>query len=160
MQVRVEPIGHSAGVRIPARALSAAGLRPGDRLFLRAEGGRLVLSRTPNHPQVRGFMEAIRPMLGKEVVLVYLFGSFVTPKFRPDRSDIDLYVITRDRSGKVASRIGTIVARLNLRGEPPLGVVVFPLHEVDWGWFEYEVAPGACLYLDHEAFPDGVPPRA
>lgn len=155
----MEPIGNSAGVRLPARALSSAGLRLGDGLFVRAEEGRLVLSRAPDHPKVRDFMEAIRPMLGKEVVLVYLFGSFVTPKFRPDRSDIDLYVVTRDRSGRVASRIGTIVARMNLQGEPPLGAIVFPLHEVDWGWFEYEVAPGVRLYLDHETFPDGVPPR-
>lgn len=157
MRLPLVRIGNSLCLRLPRKVLASLGLREGSGLFLRVEGDRLVLSRAPEHPKVQAFMEAIRPMLGKGVVLAYVFGSFTTPKFREGRSDIDLYVVVRD--DETLFRVLRASSRVDMRvNGPPLGPVCIRLESVKWIWFEDEVAGGVPLYVDPKTFPHGVPP--
>lgn len=157
MFVVLTRVGNSAGLRVPSRVLASLGLRVGDRLFLGVEKDRLVLSRHVAHPKVAALMEALRPMLGRDIATLHLFGSFATPKFKADRSDIDVYIVVRHR--RAMRRIEKAVLGLNLRGPPPIQAVVAEPGEVDWGWFECEVhRPGVPLYIDPGRFPDGLEP--
>ncbi|MEM3087452.1 MAG: AbrB/MazE/SpoVT family DNA-binding domain-containing protein [Halobacteria archaeon] len=157
MRLPLVKVGNSLSLRIPRRVLASLGLREGGGLFLSTEGNDMVLSKTPKHPKIAAFMEAIRPLLGKEVLLVYLFGSFVTPKFKADRSDIDLFVVVRDE--RAQTKVIEISAELNIRMRgTPLSTVAIALSDVSWVWFEDEVASGFPLYVDPVEFPHGVPP--
>lgn len=157
MRLPLVKVGNSLSLRIPRRVLASLGLAEGNGLFLSVEEGRIVLSKTPTHPKIAAFMEAIRPLLGKEVLLVYLYGSFATPKFKPDKSDIDLYLVVRDSKSRL--KVLETSAELDIRKRgTPLGPIVVSLSEISWVWFEDEVAAGFPLYVDPVEFPRGVPP--
>lgn len=158
MRLPLVRVGNSLCLRMPRPVLASLKLKEGDGLFLSAEENRLVLSRDPREPKVKAFMNLLRPMLGREIFLVYLFGSFLTPKWRPEKSDIDLYVVVRN--DPAVMKVVDLASRLDVEaGPPPLGPVVLPLRKVDWTWFEDEVMDGIPLYVDPRAFPRGVPPQ-
>lgn len=157
MWTKVVKVGNSAGVRIPAKVLFAAGLQEGDRLWADGSDGRIALTRDHLHPKVEALMGVIGPMLGRKVLLVYLFGSSTTARWNPGRSDIDVYIIVRDEEAQV--EVVRRVVRLDAKGPPSIDATVVPLAKVDWGWFEVEVHPGVPLYVDRSAFPEGVGPR-
>ncbi len=157
MRLPLVRVGNSLCLRMPKPVLASLRLKEGDGLFLSMNEGRLMLSRDPQEPKVRVFMSRLRPMLGKEVLLVYLFGSFLTPKWRPEKSDIDLYVVVRN--DPAVMKVVDLSSRLDIEaGPPPLGPIVLPLRKVDWTWFEDEVMEGVPLYVDLRVFPRGVPP--
>ena len=49
MEVQIKPWGNSLGIRLPKSALHEAGFNPDETLVVKAENGRIVLSRVYRH---------------------------------------------------------------------------------------------------------------
>ncbi|MBI4362260.1 MAG: nucleotidyltransferase domain-containing protein [Euryarchaeota archaeon] len=148
MKTKVRRVGTSLGVLLPGDLCRRLELQEGDVLFAGAREGDVLLSRAPREPELEEFMRLIRPMLGRDILKVYLFGSYVTGRFRPGKSDLDLYILAkRGRAPRVQERVLKAVFQITLAGgRVPLGPVVVDASEFDEGWFDYEVKPGYCLY--------------
>jgi predicted nucleotidyltransferase len=52
---------------------------------------------TPAYPQIQAFIDATQSQLGELLVGIYLHGSLAMGCFNPQRSDIDLLVVTTQR---------------------------------------------------------------
>lgn len=169
--VSVRPCGTGACVRVPRRWLGwVVTVRVQRRQFQRLATvcgnsahihvpketiGAEAVVKGASHPKVLSFVNAIRPMFGKEIALAYIFGSFGTPQFRPGKSDIDVYMAVRSRVRAVEEKIYNIAADLDLKGPPPINPVIVEVGKMDRGWFDYEVASGIPLYRD-KTLPDTV----
>lgn len=155
MLTKVRRVGTSLGVLLPREACESAGLREGDRLFVGVqEGGDVVLAREPQDPGFQEFVDLLRPRFGKEVLKAYIFGSYAMGRFRPGRSDIDIYILARKDCAKGlqewALRAAFDIERKG--GRNTLSPVVVDEREFEEGWFDYEVLPGIRLY--DAALPD------
>lgn len=125
----LRPVGTSLGAIIPIRAVRAAGIRPGERLHVRAAPGNITLSRRLDDPAAREALRLLKPFLGREVVAVALFGSYLTRRFKKGRSDIDLFIVVRRRTFELEKRICWALGRSRfpfspaINGRSELGLV-------------------------------------
>ena len=77
---------------------------------------------------VRAFVRELREKLGDELVSVRLFGSKARGDFHPD-SDIDIFVLVREKTPKVRSRLAEIAASYDVEYGLPLTPVLYDLFE-------------------------------
>jgi len=148
MLTKVRRVGTSLGVLLPREACDSAGLREGDRLFVGLQEGDVVLARQPQDPGFQEFVDLLRPRFGKEVLKAYLFGSYAMGRFRPGRSDIDIYILARKGCAKELQE-WALRAAFDIErkwGRNTLSPVVVDEREFEEGWFDYEVKPGIRLY--------------
>lgn len=96
MLVSVRRVGNSLGLLLPREAAERAGVRPGSRLFLRARKGEILLTERVEDPVVSALRRSLKPLLGKEVLSLHLYGSYLSPRYREGRSDVDLFLVLRD----------------------------------------------------------------
>lgn len=101
----LRPVGGSLGAILPVRAIRESGIKPGERLHVRAGPGSITLTRSLDDPAAREALRLLRPLLGREVVAVVLFGSYLSRRFRRDRSDIDLFIVVKRRTIPLETRI-------------------------------------------------------
>ncbi|MEM3087322.1 MAG: nucleotidyltransferase domain-containing protein [Halobacteria archaeon] len=101
----LRPVGGSLGAIIPVRAIREAGIRPGERLHVQARPGAITLTRRLDDPAARGALRLLKPFIGKEVLAVALFGSYLSRRFKKGRSDVDLFVVVRRRTIPLETRI-------------------------------------------------------
>lgn len=147
MRLSITRVGNSLGIVLPRALYRPRGWGRGTRLFIRPTERGLLLSETPRDPKLSAFMEGLRPLLGKEVLLVHLFGSYTRSDFREGRSDVDILVVIRGPDRVLRNRILDLAFDVDRRfGGSPLAPMVVPLPEFDPGWFAYEAADGYSLY--------------
>ncbi len=117
-ETTLRPVGTSLGAIIPTRAVKESGIRPGERLHVRAGPGTLTLARNLSDPAAREAMRALKPFLGRQVKAVVLFGSYLTRRYRPGRSDIDLFIVVEKRTFELQKRISWALGRSRLPFSP------------------------------------------
>ena len=84
----------------------------------------------PVRRQVETFTDRLAGMLGQQIVGIYLHGSLAFGCFNPQRSDLDLLVVTRDALG-LTNRRGIIELLLTLSGQPaPIEVSFLTIDQV------------------------------
>lgn len=96
MLVSVRRVGNSLGVLLPRRAVREAGLREGAPLFLRVRGGDVVLTPRVRDPVLSALRSALLPLFGKKILSLYLYGSYLSPRYKEGKSDVDLFLLLRD----------------------------------------------------------------
>lgn len=101
----LRPVGTSLGAIIPIQAVREAGIRPGERLHVRAGPGTVTLTRSLSDPAAQEAMRLLGPFLGGRIKAVALFGSYLTRRYKPGRSDIDLFVVVGKRTFELEKRI-------------------------------------------------------
>ncbi len=85
--------------------------------------------------QVEGFVDAVRRVLGDNLIGVYLHGSLAMGAFNPRRSDVDLLVVTKAGMPAETSRR---VAELLLRySKSPAPIEISFLRQRDFHPWEY-----------------------
>lgn len=110
----LRPIGTALGAIIPVRAVREAGVRPGERLHVRAGPGTITLTRRLSDPAAQEAMRLLGPLLGGRVKAVVLFGSYLTRRYKPGRSGIDLFIVVGKRSFRLEKRIHRAFRRSSL----------------------------------------------
>lgn len=96
MLVSVRRVGNSLGVLLPREAAERVGIGPGSRLFLRTRKGEILLTERVEDPVVSALRRSLKPLLGKKVLSLYLYGSYLSPRYREGKSDVDLFLLLRD----------------------------------------------------------------
>lgn len=153
MRLALTRVGNSLGLILPRALYRPEGWGRGTRFFVSRIPRGLLLADRPEDPRLSAFLEGLRPHLGKEVLLVHLFGSYTRSDFREGGSDIDVLAVTRRRDRRLRNRVLDLAFEVNRRfpGLSPLAPMVVPAPELDAGWFAYEAADGHTLYR-HAAF--------
>lgn len=138
----LRPVGTSLGAIIPIQAVRESGIRPGERLHVRAGPGSVTLTRRLDDPAAKEALRLLKPFLGKSVRAVVLFGSYLTRRYRPGRSDIDLFIVVRKRTFELEKRIHRAFMRsplpfsLAINGTSELGLISI-MDEVRRGYVLY-----------------------
>lgn len=96
MLISVRRVGNSLGVLLPRATLDRLGLREGDRLFLHVREGEAILTPRVEDPVLSALQAALKPLFGKTVLSLYLYGSYLSPRYKEGRSDVDLFLLLRD----------------------------------------------------------------
>ncbi|MBI4361675.1 MAG: nucleotidyltransferase domain-containing protein [Euryarchaeota archaeon] len=124
----------------------------GDRLFLQDIGEGLLLTPRVPDPLLARFLERIRPLLGGNVRLVVVYGSYARGSFHPGESDVDLFLVAADRRSAEVP-VHTAAAELSVEYGSDLTPMIFTPAEVarmraSGNPYLREVARGIPLYGD------------
>ncbi|MBI4363213.1 MAG: nucleotidyltransferase domain-containing protein [Euryarchaeota archaeon] len=141
-ETTLRPLGNSLGAIIPLRAAREAGIRPGERLSVRADAGTITLTRRLSDPASAEALRLLRPFLGRDIRAVAIFGSYLTRRYRAGRSDIDLFIVVKRRTIPLESRI----YRALRHSGHPFGPVVLGSDELERCDIINDVRRGYTIY--------------
>ena len=79
----------------------------------------LVVEKAVNH-----FAHRLRELLGENLLAVKLFGSYARGKATPD-SDIDMFVLVRELTGEIETRVSDIAFETNLTFDLLISPIVY-----------------------------------
>lgn len=115
-------------------------VRPGERLHVRAGHGTITLTRSLDDPAAKEALRLLQPFLGRGVVGVSLFGSYLSRRFKKSRSDVDLFVVVNRRTIPLETKIYKA-----LRGTP-FSASIYGVGELDGCSILEEVQRGYPIY--------------
>lgn len=79
---------------------------------------------------IESFVNELKEKLGDEILSIRLFGSKARGDFQ-EESDIDIFILVKEKKGKLRDKISDIAAEYFFEYNVPLAPVVYSL-------FEYE----------------------
>lgn len=99
---KIIKIGNSQGIILPKHLLESMNLREGSSLVVDRKGKNIILSGevVDYEKAVRELLRAVKGYLGREILLMVLYGSVASGMARQDEnelSDIDIFAIIKDK---------------------------------------------------------------
>jgi len=77
---------------------------------------------------IGSFVKELREKLGDEILSIRLFGSKARGDFYED-SDIDIFILVKEKTSDVRSKVAEIAANYDLEYGLPLSTVLYDLFE-------------------------------
>lgn len=148
---KILTVGNSLAVSIPRGLAREWNLAPGQRLFLRRHGrGGLLITPGPP-PPLDTLLERLRPHLGREVLAVALYGSFLKGGYRRGESDIDLLFVVAGKADRDLVQSATSKVEFDIGYGHIFGNLILTREELKGLWdsgdpFIKEALGGAVLH--------------